>query len=99
MYYQTVAIIAAIMLLAFASSLLYTLGSVNGMNNVTNENGSSRIMPNNTFGCVEIELDDDDARRVQAVLMANDMTMKQFAEYAIVKVAEAHVGDYLLLTD
>lgn len=42
---------------------------------------------------LEIELDDDDARRVQAVLMANDMTMKQFAEYAIVKVAEAHVGD------
>jgi hypothetical protein len=31
--------------------------------------------------------------------MANDMTMKQFAEYAIVKVAEAHVGDDLLLTD
>ncbi len=27
---------------------------------------------------LEIELDDDDAGRVQAVLMANDMTMKQF---------------------
>jgi hypothetical protein len=48
---------------------------------------------------LEIELDDDDARRVQAVLMANDMTIKQFADYAIVKVAEAHVGDDLLLTD
>ena len=47
----------------------------------------------------EIELDDDDARRVQTVLMSNDMTMKQFVEYAIVKVAEAHVGDDLLLTD
>lgn len=45
---------------------------------------------------LEIELDDDDARRVQAVLMANDMTIKQFADYAIVKVAEAHVGDDLL---
>jgi hypothetical protein len=48
---------------------------------------------------LEIELDDGDARRVQAVLMANDMTMKQFTEYAIVKVAEAHVGDDLLLID
>jgi hypothetical protein len=48
---------------------------------------------------LEIELDDDDARRVQAVLMANDMTMKQFVEYAMVKVAEAHIGDDLLLTD
>ena len=34
---------------------------------------------------LEIELDDVDARRVQAVLMANDITLKQFAEYAIVK--------------
>ena len=33
---------------------------------------------------LEIELDGDDAGRVQAVLMANDMTLKQFAEYAIV---------------
>jgi hypothetical protein len=48
---------------------------------------------------LEIELEDDDARRVQAVLMANNMTMKQFVEYAIAKVAEAHVGDDLLLTD
>ncbi len=48
---------------------------------------------------LKIELDDDDFRRVQAVLMANDMTMKQFVEYAIVKVVEAHVGDNLLLTD
>jgi hypothetical protein len=48
---------------------------------------------------LEIELDDDDARRVQAVSMANDLTMKQFTEYAIVKIAEAHVGDNLLLTD
>ncbi len=41
----------------------------------------------------EIELDDDDARRVQVVLMPNDMTMKQFAEYSIVKVVEAQVGN------
>jgi hypothetical protein len=45
---------------------------------------------------LEIELDDDDARRMQAVLIANDMTMKQFVAYAIVKVAEANVGDDLL---
>ena len=48
---------------------------------------------------LEIELDDDGGRRVQAVLIANDMTMKQFTEYAIVKIVEAHVGDDLLLTD
>jgi hypothetical protein len=48
---------------------------------------------------LEIELDDDDdARRVQLILMANDMTMKQFTEYAVVKVAEAHVGVDPLLT-
>lgn len=52
MYSQTVATMAAIMLLAFASSLHYALGSVNGMNNVTNASGSSKIMPNNTFGCI-----------------------------------------------
>ncbi|NAL78736.1 hypothetical protein DYY65_10920 [Nitrososphaera sp. AFS] len=34
---------------------------------------------------LEVELDDDKARRVQAVFMANDMTIKQFAEYARVK--------------
>ena len=48
---------------------------------------------------LELELIDDDTRRVQAVLMANDITMKQFTEYVIVKVAEAPVGDDLLLTD
>lgn len=37
---------------------------------------------------LEIELEDDDARRAQTVLMANGMTMKQFVEYVIVKVAE-----------
>ncbi len=30
--------------------------------------------------------------------MANDMTMKHFVEYAMVKVAETHVEDDLLLT-
>ena len=34
---------------------------------------------------LEVELDDDKARRVQAVFMANDMTIKQFTEYARVK--------------
>jgi hypothetical protein len=34
---------------------------------------------------LEVELDDDEARRVQAVFMANDMTIKQFAEYTRVK--------------
>jgi hypothetical protein len=36
---------------------------------------------------LEIELDESDARRVQAVLMANNLAIKEL-EYAIVRLAE-----------